>query len=110
MLTSKIRVIGILSASLLLLATGVWIAWSQWTAPSAVEPQQGAAAPRNTPAGKYFIEGTVRQEQTLEAVSGAKIQFLALTETDPKRRMRKGTTDEQGRYRIEVPMGSVHFF
>jgi hypothetical protein len=64
----------------------------------------------NTTEQKYFIEGTVRDEESHEPVSDAKLHFLVMSETDPQKRLRRGTSDEHGRYRIEVPLGGANLW
>lgn len=61
-------------------------------------------------AGKYFVEGRVFDEQTREPIAGAELQFLVAAEIDPEKRQRLVSTDEQGRFRCEVPIGVVRLW
>ena len=58
----------------------------------------------------YFVTGVVREAGTDKPVAGAKVQFLDSSAQDPQQRLRIGTTDAQGRYRIAVPMGSIRLW
>ncbi len=53
---------------------------------------------------KYYITGTVREAVTNEPIAGAEVGLL---DESSERRALKGISDANGKYRIEVPMGSV---
>lgn len=56
---------------------------------------------------KYFVVGTVREAVTNEPIAGAEVGLLVMSEQLPEKRAPKGISDAQGKYRIEVPMGTV---
>lgn len=56
---------------------------------------------------KYYITGTVRDSVTNEPIAGAEVGLLVSSEQLPEKRGPKGVSDLNGKYRIEVPMGSV---
>jgi hypothetical protein len=55
---------------------------------------------------KCYVTGVVFDKETRQPIAGAKIHVLVDGETDPAKRSLTGTTEADGRYRIEVPMGS----
>jgi outer membrane protein assembly factor BamB/beta-lactamase regulating signal transducer with metallopeptidase domain/thiol-disulfide isomerase/thioredoxin len=69
---------------------------------------QGATSKTPEPSreGKCYVTGIVFDKETKRPVVGAQIHVLAAAETDPAKRSLSGTTQADGRYRIEVPMGT----
>jgi beta-lactamase regulating signal transducer with metallopeptidase domain/thiol-disulfide isomerase/thioredoxin len=59
---------------------------------------------------EFAVVGTVREAGTDKPVAGAEIQILVASEQDPDKRVLKGVTNEDGEYRIEVPMGNVQIW
>ncbi len=59
---------------------------------------------------RYFVTGVVRDAETNEPISGATIQVLDSLQADEEQRLLKGVTTNEGRYRIEVPMGSTRIW
>lgn len=59
---------------------------------------------------KYAVAGTVTEESTGLPVAGASITILVQSEQDPEKRMLSGVTDDEGKYRIAVPMGQVNLW
>lgn len=56
---------------------------------------------------KYFVTGSVFDEQTKQPIADANLSFLIDGERDPRKRLRKVSTDAAGQFRLEVPAGSV---
>ena len=50
------------------------------------------------------------RKKTHKPIADAKVNVLNSTESDPSKRLLSGTTDSDGRYRIEVPLGSVRLW
>ena len=73
-------------------------------APVAEAHQQAAAVAQP---GKYFVVGTVVEKASGRPIADASIQFLVAAERDPDKRVLKTTTDVQGRYRLETPLGKI---
>jgi beta-lactamase regulating signal transducer with metallopeptidase domain/thiol-disulfide isomerase/thioredoxin len=71
------------------------------------QEQKPAAQTQELATEKYAIAGQVIDKQSGKRIASAKVQFLVDTEQDPDKRVRIGETDENGNYRIEVPMGAV---
>ena len=61
-------------------------------------------------AGKYWVAGVVTDEESGRPVEGADVLFLVSSEQDAAKRIRKGTTDKYGRYRVELPLGHVRLW
>ena len=61
-------------------------------------------------AGKYFVTGSVFDEETKQPIAAASIGFLVQAEQNPEKRMRKVRTDANGQYRLEVPMGNIRLW
>ena len=59
---------------------------------------------------RYFVTGVVRDAETNEPISGATIQVLDSLQADAKQRLLKGATTDEGRYRIDVPIGSTRIW
>jgi thiol-disulfide isomerase/thioredoxin len=55
---------------------------------------------------KCYVTGIVFDKETKQPIAGAQIHVLVDGETDPAKRLLSGTTQADGRYRIEVPMGT----
>ncbi|QDV50481.1 M56 family metallopeptidase [Gimesia fumaroli] len=77
--------------------------------PATASPEK-ETVPDNKKQNQYFISGTVQDTQTGKPVTNAEIQILVASEPDPDKRVLKGTTNEAGRYRIEVPLGNVQLW
>jgi beta-lactamase regulating signal transducer with metallopeptidase domain/thiol-disulfide isomerase/thioredoxin len=58
-------------------------------------------------ARKYYVEGTVRDATDQTPVAGAEIRLFLDAEPDVDKKVRRGKTDQNGNYRIEVPLGDV---
>jgi beta-lactamase regulating signal transducer with metallopeptidase domain/thiol-disulfide isomerase/thioredoxin len=59
---------------------------------------------------KYYVTGLVFDKETKKPIAGAKIQILVDAEPNPSKRLLHGISQADGRYRIEVPMGSCRFW
>ncbi len=68
-------------------------------------PQPAAAADAANP--KSYVTGLVTEKETGKPIAGVEISLFVDGEQDPAKRTLKGATDDAGRYRIEVPLGSV---
>lgn len=77
---------------------------------STAEAQETLPTDANHAEQKYYVVGTVREAGTNEPIAGAEVGLLVETEQEPEKRVPKGITDSEGRYRIEVPMGSVQLW
>lgn len=53
----------------------------------------------------YRMEGVVTDADTQKPVANTTVQVLITSESEPSQRIRKSTTDDAGRYSIEVPAG-----
>jgi thiol-disulfide isomerase/thioredoxin len=71
-----------------------------------VVPARAQSQPREI----FFVAGSVLDEVTKEPVGDAKLQFLIDGESDPQKRVRHVSTDAQGHFRLEVPVGSVQLW
>lgn len=72
----------------------------------ASKPDTEKANP-TTPNGKYYVTGSVFDEETRKPIAEASLRFLIL---GPNRRTEIVATDAEGRYRLEVPLGSVRLW
>lgn len=68
------------------------------------------ARAQSQPPGRFFVSGSVFDEATKEPIGDAKLKFLIAGESDPQKRVRHVSTDAQGHYRLEVPVGSVQLW
>lgn len=68
------------------------------------------AAESAAPAGKYYVAGSVFDEETKEPIAGASLSFFVGAELEPAKRLRKTVTDERGRFRVEMPLGKVQLW
>jgi len=59
---------------------------------------------------QYFITGTVQESGTDKPVADAEIQIFVASEQDPNKRVLKGTSNQAGQYRIEVPLGNAQIW
>ena len=59
---------------------------------------------------KHYITGIVFERKTQKPIAGAKVNILVDSEQESSKRGLSGTTDSDGRYRIEVPLGSVRLW
>lgn len=62
------------------------------------------------PPAMYYATGRIFDKETKQPIAGAKIQILVESEPDPQKRLLKGISGADGRYRIEVPMGSCRLW
>lgn len=53
----------------------------------------------------YRMEGVVTDADTQKPVANTTVQVLITSESEPSQQIRKSTTDDAGRYSIEVPAG-----
>jgi hypothetical protein len=53
----------------------------------------------------YRMEGVVTDSVTQEPVPNTTVQVLITSEPDPSKKIRKGRTDDRGRYAIDLPIG-----
>lgn len=70
-----------------------------------------AQQPGNTDAaikaGKYYVAGTVIEKESKHPIGGAGLRFLVDGEPNPDKKLVRATTDENGRFRVEVPIGNL---
>jgi thiol-disulfide isomerase/thioredoxin len=59
-----------------------------------------------SPNPKHYVTGVVFEKETHKPIADARVNFFVDSEQDPAKREISGTTDSDGRYRIEVPLGS----
>ena len=60
--------------------------------------------------GKYFVTGSVIDEVTKESIPHAKLNFLVEAEPEQNKRLRRITTDDHGKFRFEVPIGTTRLW
>ena len=58
-------------------------------------------------AGKYYVVGTVVEEESEQPIVGAGLRFLIDGEPNPAKKLVSAATDEKGRFRVEVPIGNM---
>jgi thiol-disulfide isomerase/thioredoxin len=61
-------------------------------------------------AGKYYVAGSVFDEETRQPIADADLRFVVAGERDPEKRIRRVSTDSQGHFRLEVPLGSIQLW
>ena len=59
---------------------------------------------------KFYVTGVVSEKQTRKPIADAEVNILVDNEQNPDKRLLSGATDSEGRYRIEVPLGSVRLW
>lgn len=67
-------------------------------------------APESNGEQKYFVTGVVYEKETKKPVAGAKLHVLIDSEPDLAKKLRPGVTQEDGSFRIEVPLGTCRFW
>src|SRR5689334_472662 len=80
----------------ILLVIGLWLAFGR------------AAAARG--AAPYRMEGVVTEQETGKPLAGAKVRVVIASESEPEKRLRTATSDDQGRYSVELPIGHAWEF
>ncbi len=60
--------------------------------------------------GKYYVVGSVIEEGSKQPITGASLCFLINGEPNPDKNVVLASTDEKGRFRAEVPVGSLHLW
>jgi beta-lactamase regulating signal transducer with metallopeptidase domain/thiol-disulfide isomerase/thioredoxin len=62
----------------------------------------------NAPAnGRYYVVGSVVEEETEQPLAGAVLRFLIDGEPNPDKSLLLAVTDVQGRFQAEVPVGNL---
>ena len=57
--------------------------------------------------GKYYIKGTVIDEETRQPIAEASLRFLVESEPDVEKRIRVAATDDKGKFQLEIPAGAA---
>jgi beta-lactamase regulating signal transducer with metallopeptidase domain/thiol-disulfide isomerase/thioredoxin len=80
------------------------------TTPPAVPPVAQAEPVQDPPDRdpKCYVTGIVFEKGTKKPIADARVDVFPGSEPDPKRRI--GITDADGRYRVEVPLGSFRIW
>ncbi len=65
----------------------------------------GAERDQKDSSPRYFATGIVYDKQTQEPIAVARVNFLVEDERDPDKRSPVAVSDNEGRYRLEVPLG-----
>lgn len=60
--------------------------------------------------GKYYVVGSVVEEGSKQPIAGASLFFLIFGEPNPDKNVLHASTDEKGRFRAEVPVGSLQLW
>src|SRR5579863_338573 len=55
--------------------------------------------------GKYYVVGSVVEEESKQPIAGAGLRFLIDGEPNPDKKVVRAATDAKGRFRAEVPVG-----
>jgi hypothetical protein len=83
----------------------VWPARARQNASPASKADAADASAAPDEPSKYYVAGRVVDENG-QPIAGAQLNFLVDSEQDLDKRGLRGTTDADGRYRVEVPLGS----
>ncbi len=57
--------------------------------------------------GKYYVVGTVVEQESKQPIVGAGLRFLIDGEPNPDKKLVRAATDEKGRFRVDVPIGNL---
>ena len=74
---------------------------------SSVAAQQPDQSDTPFAAGKYYVVGTVVEQESKQPIVGAGLRFLIDGEPNPDKKLVRAATDEKGRFRVEVPIGNL---